>query len=378
MTFDVSISARVVAAGLAPGDNRVRLTISLMPGKPGNGAKFDISRWPEAVHEFLLHNGSALFGVVAEKIAVTGVRPQAPSLPLEPLEIQYGIADLDIAGVQRLWKKIGETAAAGTLPRQAPDAFWSDVAAVFASDTLDAGAEQPPYMDTSEADAAVPIVLPTGRGDAAVLHLMHQATRLASRLDGKTVEFVGTAGDSNLSSWTEKVRNKKAVKEKEGAETDELNVALRKARDTENAVIEDAAQKCHENNRTFLKTLKPAAGNSLPSVQKLSGVPATLVGYPVADLFDDSKFENLSEQPRNLHLAALLEDVGNRPAGLPPKKENEDLELSRDQPVANPSSYVGLCDMAGRIALASAPSGWVECRCPSPTQRRAMTPRPMA
>ncbi len=246
----------------------------------------------------------------------------------------------DITGVQDLWKKIGETAAAGTLPPQTPDGFWSDVAAVFASDTLDAGAQQPPYMDTSEADAAVPIVLPTGRGDAAILHLMHQATRLSARLDGKPVEPVGPASDPNLASWTDKIRNKKAVKEKEGTETDELNVALRNARDAESKAIEDAAQKYHENNRKFLKTLKPAAGNSLPPVQKLGGVPATLVGYPIPDLFDDSKFESLSEQPRNLHLAALLEDVGNRPAGLPPKKENEDLELSRDKPVANPSSYV--------------------------------------
>lgn len=336
MTFDVSISARVVAAGLAPGEDRVRLTISLMPGKPESGTKFDIRLWPQKVHEFLLRSGPAAFGVVASKIAVTAVRPQAPSGPRDPLAIQYGIADLDIAGVQGLWKKIGETAALGTLPVQDADAFWGDVAAVFAGDTLDASAKDPPYMDVSDgAQAAIPIVLPTGRGDAAILHVMHRAAQLASRLDnGKAgVAPAGRAGNVNVGAWS------KEVSKKEGT-GDEVQKALEKARKEEHEAVEAAAQGYHQANREFLKTLKPPSGNNLPPVKGLSGVPATLVGYPIADLLDDTKFNNLSEQPRNLHLAALLDDVGDRPAGLPPRKDNEDLELTRDQPVANPPSHV--------------------------------------
>jgi hypothetical protein len=337
MTSDVSIFARVVAAGLAPGNNRVRLTVSLMPGKPGNGAQFDISRWPQAVNEFLLHSKPAAFGVVVEKIPVTPARPQAPSRPLDPLDIQYGFADLDIAGVQALWKKIGEAAAAGTAPVQTSDAFWNDVAAVFANDTLDADAKPPLYMDTSGPDA-VPIVLPTGRGDAAILHLMHHATRLASRLNGTAIAVpAGTPGDSALDPWS------KEVGKKEGTEKGKLQEALDAARKKENDAIEAAAQKYHDTNREFLKTLKPSSGASVPEVKQLKDVPPTLVGRPVRDLFDEGKFDSLLEQPRNLHLAALLDDVGPRPEDLPrsrmkaPKDEPEPLP---DEPVGHPPSYV--------------------------------------
>lgn len=336
MTFDVSISARVVAAGLAPGDHRARLTISLMPSKAGQGASFDIRKWPTAVHEFLLRK-PALFAVVAAKIAVTATRPQAPSGPLDPLGVQYGIADLDINGVQALWTKIGETAALGTKPLQAADAFWGDVAAVFADDSGD-GAGEPPYMDISEPNAAVPIVLPTGRGDAAVLHLMHRATQLASRLNGEVVAASsGPAANKGVAAWSNKVFRKEGA----GADKSEVEKELNRARKAESDAIEATAQQYHQANRAFLKKLKPTSGGNLPPVNKLHDVPATLVGFPVSDLMDDSKYGNLSKQPRNLHLAALLDDAGDRPAGLPEKKrDDEDFESSRDQPVAHPPSYV--------------------------------------
>jgi hypothetical protein len=353
----VSISGRVIAAGPV-GKDKVRLTISFMPGPSGQGVEVDVETWPQWTTKVndAIENGA--FKTKWLRLAVapislnTGKRqqPPKPTDTVNTVALSYTSA-IDVKEIQdkiqELWKDVATHALRGhksmkgfylLSEQQRADKvtamlpkFWEGVAAVFK-----VGQERRYTSDSG--GTKIPNVLGTGRADAATLHLMTRAEQLVKRVKSKGTDVFkgnldGTIGGRNPSADLEKhwMKDTQAAK-------DALDQALKDAQKRECGDIVAAATTFLTDSQTYLVKAKTAikeaneatgaAAEKIPDYTR-GDVPVALAGQPVKNLLDD-KDASLLAKVQNLHLASLLPDEqgadDHRPKGAQTADKVESLE----------------------------------------------------
>jgi hypothetical protein len=330
MTSNVSISARVVAAGPSTQNgDKVRLTLSLMPVKLAAGP-IEMANWPLHVHRFLKDNKLRL---VAEMIPLEpGTRPPAPSGIKGGKELPYdpsGGFDTIAADVQNLWRDIGADALTGLDGYNAASSqvgqFWTALAEVFTVDDTANGAEP-----------QIPTIVATGRGDAAVLHVLARAKRLAARLLPPKNELGVTIkeGPATLASWA-------SLNAYDDSEQKNMERLRTEALADERKDVADRLTTYVTTHRPNLKSLLDSLGGTV-NAAPVSGTRPTLVSHPIQQLFGDDKASLKIVQ--DLHVGMLLPDdpkATTRPKGaLSPGKAGKLEASSPDAPVAESFEYL--------------------------------------
>ncbi|MHC4050135.1 hypothetical protein [Bradyrhizobium sp. 25ACV] len=350
MNAKVSISGRVIAAGPV-GNDKVRLTISFMPGPAGQGiVDVDVETWPQWTRKIEEAIADAAFKtkwlrlVVAEIALEDGKRKQPPTAPAKSVALSYA-SEIDLGKIQELWEEVAIHALRGhedmkgfELSEQKRDAllprFWDGVAAVF-------NVEQARRYTSNSNGKTIPNVLGTGRADAAVLHLMARAKQLFNRIQSRGTDAFKADLDGTITGQDQPADLKDDWKKDTPEARAALDKALKVAQDHERNKILTAAAGFLSESKDYLVRAKTAIEQANKGTDEAildytrGDVPVTLSGQPLKKLLEDNDALLLG-RVQNLHLASLLpDDPGTdnyRPKGA--QKADKVSSLERGRPAA--------------------------------------------
>lgn len=293
----VRVGARAIAAGYA--ENKLRVTLSLMPhyidsADKDGAALVELRDWPKEIHEWA---SSGKFMLELWPVAPGAKPEEAIKATSAKLGLYRPTDKLDAGRINELWREVVERASQGGEQfKGAKDAknagaakerFWDVLAKVF---------------DVSGAVKRLPAtVFRTARSDAALLHLKKRIDGIFARVapgkgDARQPALPDGGAFDGTASWdeveplpdrfTEKLDMYKSAPPGDGKTSSLPDAYFESARAAEREKIEKA-----------VSGLKYDA-NSIDDVR--------------------NKGEVIEAETRNLHLAALLDDIasGDSPLGV--------------------------------------------------------------
>lgn len=364
MNAKVSISGRVIAAGPV-GNDKVRLTISFMPGPAGQGiVDVDVETWPQWTRKIEETIADAAFKKNWLRLAVADIalqddkRKQPPTAPVKSVALKYA-SEIALGEIQELWVEVATHALRGhedmkgfdllSEPKRAAKRnallprFWDGVASVF-------NVEQAQRYTSNSNGKTIPNVLGTGRADAAVLHLMARAKQLSNRVQSKGGDAFKADLDGTITGQDPSADLKDHWEKDTPAGRKAFDDALKAAQNKERDQVVAAAAGFLNESKDYLVRTKTAieqanqgTDDTIPDYTR-GDVPVALSGQPVKKLLEDND-ASLLGRVQNLHLASLLPDDPGTDNYLPKGAQRAEkvagLERGRPAaPVAESTDFV--------------------------------------